>query len=211
MKQKPEDEDGTFNEEWLRFYTDDELEGLDLITFTYADPSVLGAVSDRGSYKAVIVASALLLEDENKVRHLTWYVRHAWIRKESKLRMVNKHFDLSMQYKSVMDGIEAVGFQATLKDDYERVEGERLKHIPIKLMPQKENKIVRISRHTSTMERGRIKFIRGHSDQNLLVEQFLDFPEGEVDGPDALIGLIDMAESRYFKFKHKSTARVLEG
>jgi hypothetical protein len=46
------------------------------------------------------------------------------------------------------------------------------------------------------VERGIIRFRKGHSDQDLLVEQLLYFPSTTVndDGPDALEGAVDMAE-----------------
>ena len=42
------------------------------------------------------------------------------------------------------------------------------------------------------LERGKIRFIRGHSDQELLVEQLLFFPSRTLhdDGPDALEGAV---------------------
>ena len=45
------------------------------------------------------------------------------------------------------------------------------------------------------MERGKIRFIRGHSDQELLVEQLLYFPSRTLhdDGPDALEGAVRLA------------------
>jgi hypothetical protein len=45
------------------------------------------------------------------------------------------------------------------------------------------------------MERGKIRFIRGHSDQELLVEQLLFFPSRTLhdDGPDALEGAVCLA------------------
>ena len=46
------------------------------------------------------------------------------------------------------------------------------------------------------LERGKIRFIRGHSDQELLVEQLLYFPSRTLhdDGPDALEGAVSLAQ-----------------
>jgi len=46
------------------------------------------------------------------------------------------------------------------------------------------------------LERGKIRFIRGHSDQELLIEQLLYFPSRTLhdDGPDALEGAIRLAQ-----------------
>jgi phage terminase large subunit-like protein len=49
---------------------------------------------------------------------------------------------------------------------------------------------------TPLLERGKIRFIRGHSDQELLVEQLLYFPSRTLhdDGPDALAGAVRLAQ-----------------
>jgi predicted phage terminase large subunit-like protein len=56
-------------------------------------------------------------------------------------------------------------------------------------------KETRVASLSPLLERGKIRFIRGHSDQELLIEQLLFFPSRTLhdDGPDALEGAVDLA------------------
>jgi len=58
----------------------------------------------------------------------------------------------------------------------------------------KEARIISLS---PLLERGKIRFIRGHSDQELLIEQLLYFPSKTIndDGPDALEGAVWLSQS----------------
>jgi phage terminase large subunit-like protein len=46
-------------------------------------------------------------------------------------------------------------------------------------------------------EQGRVRFIRGHSDQERLIEQLLYFPSRNLhdDGPDALAGAVQLVQT----------------
>jgi len=46
---------------------------------------------------------------------------------------------------------------------------------------------------------------------NQLIDQFLDFPEGHIDGPDATACLKDFMEWRILKIKKIVTSRLLGG
>ena len=201
MEQKPEDEDASFHEEWIKYYTEDELP-KNLPTVTAVDPSAKSG--EEHCFKAIIVLS---VDTTNE----TYYVRHAWIKKTSKWRMIRAHFDLAERYDSLFDGIESVGFQETLKEDYEMEGNTRGKHMSVKMMPEHQNKPARISAMQTMFEKGRIKFIRNHSDQNLLIEQFLEFPDGDVDGPDALEKARSLARRYILKTKKQVKSRILGG
>lgn len=123
--------------------------------------------------------------------------------------MVRSHFNLSEEYKSSVDGIEANAFQSTLKEDYEIEENVRNKTLNIKLITNLQSKEVRIGALSSVIERGKIKFKRNHSDQNLLVDQFIDFPDGDKDGPDAVAGAKGVADRFLLKIKHKVKSKLL--
>jgi hypothetical protein len=47
------------------------------------------------------------------------------------------------------------------------------------------------------LERGKIRFVRGHSDQERLVEQLLYFPSRTMhdDGPDALAAAVQLSQT----------------
>jgi hypothetical protein len=60
-----------------------------------------------------------------------------------------------------------------------------------------------------------IRFQKGHSDQDLLVEQLIYFPSTTVndDGPDALEGAVDLAEkgSGIIEFQSTGSRRASMG
>lgn len=192
--QKPDDEDATFQEEWIQYYEPQDIAHLNLPVVSYKDPSA--GKGEENCFKATIL---LAVDKANAV----YYVVHAWIKKTSKWRAINSHIELSELYKSAIDAVESNGYQATEKEDYEILEREKGKRFNLKLINNYLAKEVRIGSLQSPVQRGLIKFIRNHSDQNLLIEQLLDFPDGDfVDGPDALAGAKDVAD-RYILRKTK--------
>jgi len=199
--QKPDDEEAVFKEEWIQYYDYDEIKFRELPIVTYKDPSALRG--EEHCYKAII---ALAVDKEAA----TYYVVHAWIKKSSKWKAVNAHFDLSEDYNSQVDAVEANGFQATLKEDYEIIEQKRGKRLNLKMINSRLPKDVRIGKLSSLIERGYIKFIRNSSDQNELLDELIDFPDGEyVDGPDALAGAVEVADQYILKKKNKVGASIL--
>ena len=199
MMQKPEDEDAYFNPDWFQYYEPDDIPA-DLPVVTYVDPAALKGMEH--CYKAIIV---LAVDGKN----MDYYVKHAWIKKTSKWQMVRSHFNLSQEYKSSIDAIEANGFQSTLKEDYQLEEQVRKQTLNLKMITNSQSKEVRIGTLSSIVERGKIKFMRNHSDQNLLIDQMIDFPDGDKDGPDALAGAKAVADRFLLKIKSKVTSRLL--
>lgn len=198
--QKPEDEEAVFKDEWIRYF---ELKDIpdSLPVVTYHDPSALKG--EEHCFKATIT----LAVDKSAA---TYYVLNAWIRKQSKWNAAYKHFELSKKFHSAVDAIESNGFQASLKEDYELIEEKLGRRLNLKLINNRLPKDVRISRLSSLIERGYIKFVRNDSDQNELVEQLLDFPDGEfVDGPDALAGAVETADQFIFRKTNKIKAKLL--
>lgn len=201
MMQKPEDEDAYFNPEWFKYYEPEDI-SPNLPVVTYVDPAALKGMEH--CYKAIIVLAV-------DVASMIYYVKHAWIKKTSKWRMVRSHFDLSTQYISSFDGVESNGFQSTLKEDYEMEEEARKQTLNLKLINNHQAKEVRIGALSSVVERGKIRFRRNHSDQNLLVDQMIDFPDGDKDGPDALAGAKSVADRFLLKITKKVKSQVLGG
>lgn len=200
--QKPDDEEAVFKEEWFQTFEYKEIENLDLPVVTYKDPSALKG--EEHCYKAIIV---LAVDKSNA----TYYVINAWIKKASKWAGVNKHFDLSEQYKSAVDAVESNGYQATLREDYELLEAKRGKRLNLKMISNRLPKDVRVTRLSSLIERGYIKFIKNSTDQNELLDELMDFPDGEyVDGPDALAGAVEVADQYILKKKNKVSASILD-
>lgn len=206
MMQHPEDDESPFREEWIRYYDEQDIDLLHLDPFitslpvvTYKDPSA--GKGEEHCYKAII---ALGVDIDLGI----FYVRKAWIKRHSKWACINAHYDISKEFKSVVDGIESNGFQMTLKEDYELIESRRKQHMNIKLVNNRLPKEVRISSLASMIERGLIRFRRDDPDQRILIEQLLDFPDSEfIDGPDALEGAVNTARVYLMKFKRKVKAK----
>ena len=88
-----------------------------------------------------------------------------------------------------------------MEEAFKLVAQARGKHISLKMIHHgsMDNKWARIVSMSADVEKGRIRFRKGHSDQDLLVQQLLDtpsdpggkWPDGN-DGPDALEGAISM-------------------
>lgn len=205
--QKPDDEEAKFKEEWIQKFDLEEItNALGDVRFpvvTYHDPSA--GKGEEHCFKATV---AVAVDKENAV----YYVIDASISKESKFRSVQRHFDISERYKSAADGVESNGFQLSLKEDYELEEKRRGKRMPLKLIHHREPKEVRILRLESPVQRGHIKFRRstGYTGINLLLDQLIDYPDGEeIDGPDALSGAVEVADTVILKKKNKVGAKTL--
>lgn len=202
--QKPDDEEAVFLEEWIQYYDLDEIMSKGLPVYpvvSYKDPSALKG--EEHCYKAIV----LLAVDKASA---IYYVIYAWIKKTSVLKGVKTHINLSRDYRSSFDGVESNGYQAALKEIYEMVEQELGIRLNLKQISNRIAKEVRIGSLSSPIERGHIKFLKNQSDQRELIEQLIDFPDGEFnDGPDALAGAKEMADTYILKKKKKIGATIL--
>jgi predicted phage terminase large subunit-like protein len=106
-------------------------------------------------------------------------------------------FNLHQQYGNHNFGVEDNLFQRLLLKEFDRLGRERGQMLPVKGVTSRLAKETRVASLSPLMERGKIRFIRGHSDQELLVEQLLYFPSRTLhdDGPDALEGAVRLAQS----------------
>jgi predicted phage terminase large subunit-like protein len=185
---EPAPEKGLFKEEWIHYYHPDILKDRKLVVVGFFDPSLeTGAASD---YKAFITVG---WDREEMV----FYVMDAFIQKatlEQTLRAIlNRH----QEYGSRVLGVEDNLFQRLLLKEFDRLSRERGQVLPLKGVTHRIAKETRVAGLSPLLERGKIRFIRGHSDQELLIEQLLFFPSRTLhdDGPDALEGAIGLAQA----------------
>ena len=182
---EPVHEAGVFRQEWIRYYHPDTLKDKELTIFGFFDPSLeSGASSD---YKAVLTVGLA-------VNEMVFYVMDAFIQKttlENTLRTIANRFK---EYGHHIIGVEDNLFQRLLLTEFDRLGKETGLTIPIKGVTNKVAKEARIISLSPLLERGKIRFIRGQSDQELLIEQLLYFPSKTIndDGPDALEGCLRM-------------------
>ena len=151
----------------------------------YADP----AWGEKGCYKAVISVGY----DGSR-----FYVINVWVRQTENTKFFRYYYDayqeLDRTYRVKMRAAcETTYGQARILADFDRWATDN--HLPpishrIKRIDNKENKALRIERTETIVETAKVLFPEGQ-DMPTLVSQFLTYPDGYVDGPDALAGCLE--------------------
>ena len=196
----PRDEEGAFREEWIRYYHQEELINKELIKVSFVDPSV--GSGESNDYKAVITIGKDL---ETGII----YVLDAFIKKSSIDQLLRVVFNRYREHNPFVIGFESNGFQSVLADIWEKEVLQAGYTPPIKLVDHRINKEIRIISLSPLIERGLIRFQKGHSDQEILIEQLIYFPESTVndDGPDALEGAVSLLKHYSNKFEYMTTRK----
>jgi predicted phage terminase large subunit-like protein len=185
---EPTPTSGLFQEDWLRYYHPDSLQGKNLVVVGFFDPSLEAGGS--ADYKAVVTVGYCQQE-------MVFYVLDAFIQKttlEQTLRAVfNRHREQPYQILGVEDNL----FQRLLLKEFDQMGRELGVFLPVKGVTHRLAKETRVAVLSPLCERGKIRFIRGHSDQEKLIEQLMYFPSRTLhdDGPDALAGAVQLAQS----------------
>lgn len=185
MMNDPRDEEGLFREEWIRYYHLSELIGLPLRVYSFWDPSSESGHST--DYKALITIG---ISNEGII-----YVLDAFIRKCTPNTMAQVSYNRYEEYHPLEIGAEENALGEFLLPPFDMMAKEKGYHLPLKGIKHLTNKDARVGRLSSYVERGIIRFSKGHSDQDLLIEQLIYFPTETVndDGPDALEGAVSRA------------------
>jgi len=179
---------GLFREEWIHYYHPDSLKDRDLVVVGFFDPSL--ETGGSADYKAVVTVGF-------SPREMVFYVLDAFIQKttlEQTLRAVfNRHRECPYHLVGVEDNL----FQRLLLKEFETMGRELGVFLPVKGVTHRLAKETRVAALSPLLERGKIRFIRGHSDQEKLIEQLLYFPSRTLhdDGPDALAGAVQVAQT----------------
>jgi predicted phage terminase large subunit-like protein len=184
---EPACEEGLFREEWVHYYHPDSLKDRDLVVAGFFDPSLeTGAGAD---FKAVVTVGW-------DRREMVFYVMDAFIQKTTLEQTLRAVFNRHQEYGYQVLGVEDNLFQRLLLKEFERLGQERGQLLPIKGVTHRVAKETRVAGLSPLLERGKIRFIRGHSDQELLIEQMLYFPSRTMhdDGPDALEGAVRLVQ-----------------
>jgi predicted phage terminase large subunit-like protein len=183
---EPARDGGFFEEKWIHYYHPDSLKDRDLAVTGFFDPSLeTGASSD---YKAFITVGW-------DRREMVFYVMDAVIQKTTLEQIMRTIFNRHQQFGYHLVGVEDNLFQRLLLKEFDRLGVELGQLLPLKGVTHRIAKETRVASLSPLLERGKIRFIRGHSDQELLVEQLLYFPSRTLhdDGPDALEGAVGLA------------------
>jgi predicted phage terminase large subunit-like protein len=201
-----------FKEESIRGYDPAELLGLRFAyVFSWTDPSVKH--EEKHCYKATICAGI--------INEGTIYILAARIRKESVARMVDGMYQIYNAWNPTWMYFEDNGGQALLGEVLDAKAEREGYHIPHRAETNTIHKDTRIEGTLSApIENGVIRFLKSDPDQKELIDQLLQFPDGEYkDGPDALEGvvrkLLEYARKRKAGMpatsRPREAARVLEG
>lgn len=183
-------DDGIFRGDWFTFYQREVVLLLprQWVYFSGTDPSAKG--TEIHNYKAHVV-----LAQDREIRDAL-FVAEAWIRQDSIPAMIDAFLELYSIYHMVACGFEVNGYQAYVKEVVEKELFQKGLYPNIVEVTQTLDKILRISRLAGPVRRSAIRFCKGHSDQDLLVDQFQNLGTSmEDDGPDATEIAVHVAET----------------
>ncbi|MDR1175340.1 MAG: hypothetical protein LBK83_07725 [Treponema sp.] len=172
-----------FKEESIKRYAPEEITGVHFhYIFSWTDPSVKH--EEKHCYKATVCGG---ITHEGII-----YILAARIRKESVQRMVDGMYKIYNDWKPQYMFFEDNGGQALLGEVLNAKAEWEGYPIPHRAETNTIHKDTRIEGTLSApIENGVIRFLKGEADQKELIDQLLQFPDGEYkDGPDALEGVV---------------------
>jgi predicted phage terminase large subunit-like protein len=172
-----------FKEENIKGYEPEELIGVRFAyVFSWTDPSVKH--EEKHCYKATVCAG---ITNEGVI-----YVLKARIRKESVQRMMDGMYLIYAACNPSWMFYEDNGGQALLGEALDMKAEREGFHIPCRAETNTIHKDTRIEGTLSApIENGVIRFHKADPDQKELIDELLQFPDGEYkDGPDALEGVV---------------------
>ncbi|MDR0556318.1 MAG: hypothetical protein LBG43_00380 [Treponema sp.] len=171
-----------FKEENIKGYDPAELSTIRFAyVYSWTDPSVKH--EEKHCYKATVCAG---ITNEGAI-----YVLKARIRKESVQRMVDGMYLIYTACNPSWMFYEDNGGQALLGEALDMKAEREGYHIPYRAETNTIHKDTRIEGTLSApIENGVIRFYKSDPDQKELMDELLQFPDGEYkDGPDALEGV----------------------
>ncbi len=183
-RNKVSDEDSPIKESWIIYIPPAELAPEIWIqkkwrVSAFLDPS--GKATETTDYKAIVVSG---IQEGSDI----YDVLHAWIRHATVNEMWKMVWAIDDEFHCGM-GVETNMFEDFLRDSYKNYAEKAGRFINLHQVRHSTEKIARIVNRISPLaEFGKLRFIKGHSDQDLLVEQLIYIMDENVndDGPDAL-------------------------
>ena len=177
-----EDPTRPFQPAWMGAYDPAELDvgALDVVCFL--DPAV--SESPTSCPRALVAVGC----DRSTG---TRYVLDAWIERGSPMAMVDKLIEFHRRLRPRLVGIEQNGGYALVRPLLQMRPGGAA--VPARYVTHTRSKAIRIESLSAQFEVGRWLFPRNpNAGIRTLQEQFLSYPEGFVDGPDACAGCDDL-------------------
>lgn len=189
-----------FRAEWIKYYSKEEIEGrLFDAVISWTDSSLTA----KGDYKAIVCLGLI---------GGIIYVLKSRVRKESVTRMINAMYEIYNLYNPIYMYYEDYTDKdnlSILAESFQNAAEDKGLYLPIKAERNAINKELRIEGTLSSLiENGIIRFLKDDPDQQLIIEQILEFPDGEYDdGIDALEGACRKILEFYKRVHGKITTR----
>jgi hypothetical protein len=204
MRNRVGAEESPIKEEWIIYIPRIEIfVPGQWVVAAFLDPS--GKSKETNDYKAIVVTGRERGKD-------TIECLHAWIRHATVNSMWEAAWSICGEYHCSL-GVEINMFEDFLIDSYQNfAKGQRI-YLYLQKVRHATDKIARIvNRIAPLAEFGKIRFIKGHSDQELLVEQLIYIMDENVndDGPDALEGAVSMVQEGIGEIEYQSTGEYRE-
>jgi hypothetical protein len=189
MRNRVGAEDSPIRESWILYVPHAELAPdiwvkKKFIVSAFLDPS--GKGTETSDFKAIVVAGKCVESDVIDVLH-------AWIRHATVNEMWAQVWAIDEEFGGCGMGVEINMFQDFLIDSYKNYAEKYGRWVNMRKIIHSTEKIARIVNRLSPLcEFGKVRFIKGNSDQDLLVEQVIYIMDQNVndDGPDSLEGAI---------------------
>lgn len=205
MRNRVGAEDSPIRESWIIYVPGEELAPLiwvkkKFVVSAFLDPS--GKGTETTDFKAIVVAGKCV--ETNIIDTL-----HAWIRHATVNEMWAQVWAIDAEYHCGM-GVEINMFQDFLIDSYKNYAEKAKCWVNMNKVNHSTEKIARIVNRLSPLaEFGKLRFIKGNSDQDLLVEQLIYIMDANVndDGPDALEAAISLLGSEAVSLGNDPKAR----
>jgi predicted phage terminase large subunit-like protein len=177
---EPDDPTRPFQARWMGSYRPGKVDLSKLDTVAFLDPAV--SQSARGCPRALVCVGCDRTDG-------TRYVLDAWIERGSPLEMIGKLFEFDRRFRPRLMGIESNGGYALIRPLLAVWEARRGRRLPVRYVRHSRPKALRIETLCAQFEGGRWLFPQNPSaGVKTLQEQFLSYPDGFVDGPDAAAG-----------------------
>ncbi len=182
-----EDPDKPFQAKWIGEYDEEKIDLGNLLRVMFLDPAISEAPT--GCPRALICVGA------NKKTGKR-YVLDAWIARGTALDMVDRLIEFNSRFNPYLIGIEQNGGFALIRPLLQMRLGGA--YMPVRYIDHSQNKDVRIQVLGPQFEDGRWEFpMNPNAGVRTLIEQLLSYPDGFVDGPDALAGCDEMLPSSF--------------
>ena len=182
-----EDPDKPFQAAWIRSYEEGTVDLSKLLRVVFLDPAISEAPT--GCPRALIAVGA----DKKTGKR---YVLDAWIARGTALDMVDRLIEFNARFNPYLIGIEQNGGFALIRPLLQLRTANA--YMPVRYVDHSKNKDVRIQTLGPQFEDGRWLFPEDpNAGVRELQDQLLNYPDGFVDGPDALAGCDEMLPSSF--------------